>query len=53
MKHVHSSPIMFVKLVILAGKNEKRSNTRVVKSQIDSGASEYILAKAKADKFPA
>ena len=51
LKHKHFSPIIFVKLVIPAGKKEIQSKTRLVKALVDSGASESILAKAKADKL--
>ena len=50
LKHIHFSPIIFVKLFIPAGKKEIQSNTQLVKSLVDSGASESILTKAKADK---
>ena len=52
LKHKHFSPIIFVKLVIPGGKKGRQSKTRLVKSLVNSGASEYILAKAKADKLP-
>ena len=52
MKHVHFSPIIFVKLVIPAGKKDKNSKTRLVKAMVYSGASESILAKSNADKLP-
>ena len=39
LKHVHFSPIIFVKLVIPAGKKDRQSKTRVVKALVDSGAS--------------
>ena len=52
LKHVHFSPIIFVKLVIPAVKKDIQSNTRLVKSLVDSGASDYILTKAKSDKLP-
>ena len=51
LKHKHFSPIIFVKLVIPVGKNDGQSKTRLVKALVDSGASESILAKAKADKL--
>ena len=51
LKHVNFSPIIFVKLVIPAGKKYKQSNTRLVKSLVDWGASESILTKAKAEKM--
>ena len=52
MKHVHFSPIIFVKLVIPAGKKYRHSKTRLVKALVYSGASEYILTKAKSGKLP-
>ena len=52
LKHEHFSPIIFVKLVIPAGKKGRQSKTRLVKDLVDSGASESILAKAKSDKLP-
>ena len=52
LKHKISSPIIFVKLVIPAVKKGRQSKTRLVKALVDSGASESILAKAKADKLP-
>ena len=48
LKHKHFSPIIFVKLVIPAGNKGRQSKTRLVKALVNSGASEYILAKAKA-----
>ena len=48
----NSSPIIFVKLVIPAGKKDRQSKTQLVKSLVDSGASDSILAKAKAEKLP-
>ena len=39
-------------LTISAGKKGRQSKTRLVKALVDSGASESILAKAKADKLP-
>ena len=47
LKHVLFSPIIFVKLVIPAGKKDIQSKTRLVKDLFDSGASESILTKAK------
>ena len=44
--------IIFVKLVIPAGKKGRQSNTCLVNALVDSGASDYILAKASADKLP-
>ena len=52
LKHVHFSPIIFVKLVIPAGKKNRQSNTWLIKALVDSGASYYILAKSKSDKLP-
>ena len=52
LKHIHFSPIIFVKLVIPAGKKGRQSKTRLLKSLVDSGSSEYILAKSKSDKLP-
>ena len=43
LKHKNSSPIIFVKLVIPADKKSRQSKTRLVKSLVDSGASESIL----------
>ena len=48
----HFSPIIFVKLVIPAGKKGRQSKTRLFKSLVYSGASESILTKAKAEKLP-
>ena len=52
LKHKYFSPIIFVKLVIPAGKKGRQSKTRLVKALVDSVASESILAKAKLDKLP-
>ena len=52
LKHKHFSPMIFVKLVIPAGKKGRQSKTRLVKALVNSGTSESILAKAKADKLP-
>ena len=52
LKHIHFSPIIFVKLVIPASKKDKQSKTQLVKALVNSGASESILAKVKADKLP-
>ena len=52
LKHKHFSPIIFFKLVIPAGKKGRQSKARLVKALVNSGASEYILDKAKADKLP-
>ena len=43
LKHVHFSPIIFVKLVITEGKKDRQSKPRLVKALINSGASESIL----------
>ena len=43
LKHKHFSPIIFVKLVIPAGKKGRQSKTRIVKSLVNSGASESLL----------
>ena len=51
LKHIHFSTIIFVKLVISAGKKDRQSKTRLVKALVDSGASDSILDKAKADKL--
>ena len=37
---------------ISAGKKDRKSKTRLVRSLVDSGASEYIPTKAKTDKLP-
>ena len=52
LKYKHFSTIIFVKLVIPAGKKGRKSKTRLVKTLVNSGASESILAKAKAYKLP-
>ena len=52
LKHKHFSPIIFVKLVIPAGKKGRQYKTRLVKVLVNSGASEYILAKTKAENLP-
>ena len=52
LKHKHFSPIIFVKLFIPEGKKGRQSKTRLVKALVDSGASESILAKSKADNLP-
>ena len=52
LKHKNFSLIIFVKLVIPAGKKGRQSKTPLVKSLVDSGASESILAKAKSHKMP-
>ena len=43
LKHVHFSPIIFVKLVILADKKDRQSKTWLVKTLLDSRDSENIL----------
>ena len=52
MKHFHYSPIIYLKLVIPAGKKDSQYKTRLVKALLHSGASEYIITKSKADKLP-
>ena len=52
MKHVHFSPIIFFKLVFLEGKKGRQSKNWLVKYLVESGASEYIISKAKQDKLP-
>ena len=52
LRHVHFSPIIFVKLVIPSGNKYRQSRTRLVKSLVESGASESILTKSKAEKLP-
>ena len=52
MKHVHFIPIIFVKMVVPAGKKDRQSRTRLVKALVDSGSSGSILTKAKSDKLP-
>ena len=44
--------IIFVKLVIPADRKGRQYKTRLVKALVDSGASESILTKAKAEKLP-
>ena len=51
LKHKKFSPIIFVKLVIPAGKKGRQSKNRLVKGLVNSGASESILAKSKAYKL--
>ena len=51
LKHVHFSPIIFVKLVIPAGNRDRQSNNRLVKALVYSVASESIIIKAKAEKM--
>ena len=52
LKHVHCSPIIFVKLVITASKKYRQSKIRLVKSLVDSRSSESILTKDIAEKLP-
>ena len=52
LKHVHFIPVIFVKLVVRESKKYIQSKTRLVKALVDSGSSESILAKTKADKLP-
>ena len=52
LKHKHFSPIIFVKLVIPAGKKGRQSKTCLVKALVDSGDSESIIAKSKTDNLP-
>ena len=52
LKHVHFSQIIFVELIIPAGKKGIQSNTWLFKTIVDSGASDYILTKDKSDKPP-
>ena len=52
LKHKHFTLIIFAILVIPAGKKGRQSKTRLVKALVDSGGSESILAKSKADKLP-
>ena len=52
LKHVHFSAIIIFKLVIPADKRDRQSKNRLVKALFNSGVSESILAKAKADKLP-
>ena len=52
LKHVHFSPITFVALVIPEGQKDRQPNTRLVKSLVDSGASESIITKSKSYNLP-
>ena len=52
LKHIHFSPIIFVKIVIPSSKKDIQSKTRLFKALFHSGASESILAKEKADTLP-
>ena len=47
LKHLHFSPIIFIKLFIPEGKKDRHSKNRLVKDLVNSGASESILTKAK------
>ena len=49
---MHFSPIVFVKLIILASNKDIQSKTLLVKDLVNSGASESIITKAKSDKLP-
>ena len=51
LKYVHLSPIVFVKLVIPADNKDRQSKTRLVKALVDSGASDSIFTKTKAEKL--
>ena len=51
LKHVHFSPIIFVKLVIPDGKKVIHSNIRLVRALANSGSSKSILTKSKAEKL--
>ena len=51
LKHVHFSPIIFVKMVIPSGKKDRQSKTTLAKGLVDSRSSESILTKAKADQL--
>ena len=52
LEHLHFRPIIFVKLVIPAGKKDRQSKTRLVKVLVNSRVSKSILAKAKSEKLP-
>ena len=52
MKHLHSSPTVFVKLVNPADKKERQFETWLIKALVDSGASDSILTQEEADKLP-
>ena len=52
LKHVHFSPIIYFKLVIPVGKKDRKHKNRMVKCLVDSGASEFIITKEKAEKLP-
>ena len=52
LKHVHFSPIIFVKLGIQAGKKDRQSKNILFNALVNSGDSEYIITKAKEEKLP-
>ena len=52
LKHFHLTPILFVELVIPAGKKDRQSKTLLVKALVESGYKESIIAKAKSEKLP-
>ena len=52
LKHIHFSSIILVKLVISAGKKDRKSKAQLFKALVISGSSESILAKTKVDKLP-
>ena len=52
LKHVHLSPVIFVKLVIPSGNKDTQSKNRLVKYLVNLGASESIITKEKAEKLP-
>ena len=39
-------------MVIPEGKKDIKSKTRLVKALVESGSSDYIITKAKAEKLP-
>ena len=52
LKHVHFSPIVFVKLVIPSGKKDIQTKNQLVKAIVDSVYSDSIIAKSKVYKLP-
>ena len=52
LKHIHFSTIISVKLVIPEVKKGRQPKTQLVKSLVNTGASESIFTKAKAYKLP-
>ena len=52
LKHVLLIPIIFVKLIIQEGKKDRQSKTRLVKSLVNSWASNSIFTKEKSEKLP-